>query len=94
MAGGHASPILEPAKHDLDAVSPLVVLDRRLALHPAGDAGAYPFVFQRVPEPFGAIVAIIEQPVHVWQTAVQSPSTGLIANLPGGNEQIERGAFG
>ncbi len=71
-------------------VSALVVLDRRLALLSPGDAGTYPFVFQRASEPIGVITAITEQPVYLWDTTEQSPSSDVITDLPGGNEQVER----
>lgn len=56
----------------------------------AGDAGLYPFVFQRVPEPVGVIATIPEQPVDFWQVAEQSPRADVIADLAGGDEQVER----
>lgn len=64
LAGRNAPPTLEPAEHDFDAlapfVSPLIVLDRRLALLPARDACAYPLVLQRFSEPISVIATIPE----------------------------------
>lgn len=65
-----ASPIFQPAEHDLDTISAhvtaLVVLDGYVALLPTRDAGAYPFVFQRFSEPVSVIATITKQPVAVW----------------------------
>jgi hypothetical protein len=36
------------------------------------------------------VAKIPEQPIHVWYAAEQSPSTNVIADLPGGNEHVER----
>ncbi len=90
VSGRHTSPILEPAEHDLDAIAPfvasLVVFHGRLALLSAGDAGAYPFVFQRVSEPVGVIAPVPEQPFHVWQATQQSPcadTRSSSARVPG-----------
>ncbi len=73
VSGCHAPPVLEPAAHDFDPVAPfvaeLVVLHRIVALFPAWDAGAYPFVFQLFPEPIGFLAAIPEQPFDLWRGA-------------------------
>lgn len=78
---------------NVDAIAPfvasLVVFHGRLALLSAGDAGAYPFVFQRVSEPVGVIAPVPEQPFHVWQATQQSPCADVVADLPGGDEKIE-----
>ena len=34
-----------------------------------------------------------EQPIHVWYAAQQSPSTDVIADLSGSDEQVERATF-
>jgi len=47
-------------------VSAPVVLDRRIALLSAWDAGADPFVFYRVSKPASVLSAISEQPVDIW----------------------------
>lgn len=69
MACRHASPILEPAEHDRDAIAPfvsaLVVFHLHRALLSAPDTGAYPIVCQCVAEPVGVIAAISEQPVDL-----------------------------
>ena len=87
IAGCDAPPILEPAEHDLDAVSlfvsAFVVFDARLALLPAGDARAYPFVLQRFSEPVGVVAAIPKQPVDFWKAAEQRPCPDVIADLSG-----------
>jgi hypothetical protein len=84
----------QPAEHDLDPVAPfvttLVVLNRFLPLLPARDAGAYPFVLQRFPEPISVIATIHEQPIDIRQAVQQCPHTSVIADLTGGNEQVER----
>ena len=83
IAGRYASPILEPAKHDLAPVAspvmPLVIFDRGLGFLSPKDAGAYPPVLQRVSEPVGIIAAISEQPFDVRQAAKRAaadPSIG------------------
>jgi hypothetical protein len=47
----------------------------------AGDASAYPFVLQRVPEPVGVIATILEQPVDLWQAAEQRPRADVVASV-------------
>lgn len=90
-------PVLYPAEHDLDAVAPLVsalvILDRRLALLPAGDAGPYPLVLQRLSQPVSIITAIAKQLPDVWQAAEQRPCADIIAHLSGCDEQIERSSL-
>ena len=90
----HAPPILETAEHDLDPVAPfvaaLVLFYRRLALLSNGYAGAYPLVFRRFSEPVGVGSTIPEQPVHFWQAAQQRPCTDVVADLTGGDEQVQR----
>lgn len=80
-------PVLYPAVHDLDAVAAfvaaLVIFDGDLALFSSGDAGAYPFVFQRFPEPTGIIDAISEQPIDARQAAEQRLRPDVIADLSG-----------
>ena len=87
-------PVLEPAEHDLDAVTPfvaaLVVFDGFLSLLPARDAGAYALVFQRISEPIGIIAAIPEQPLNPRQAAQQGRRADVIADLSGGDEETER----
>ena len=90
-------PVLEPAKHDLYAVallvSALVVFDRCLTLLSTGDAGSYPLVLQRFPEPVGVIAAIPEQPIDLWEAAEQRPRSDVVADLSCGDEQVERAAL-
>lgn len=61
-----APPILEPAEHDLNAISQLVILERRLASPVTGDAGVYSLVLQRLPQPVSVIISIAQQAFHVW----------------------------
>lgn len=68
----------------------LIVFDRGLALLSPGDAGAYPFILQRFSEPIGVIAAIPDQPVDFWEAAEQRPCAGVVANLAGRKEQVER----
>jgi hypothetical protein len=97
VAGCHAPPILQPAEHDFDPVPAfvpaLVILYRFLPLLPARDAGAYPFVFQRFPEPIGVIAAIPEQPIGIRQAAQQCPCPDVIADLTRRDEQVQWPAF-
>ena len=46
------------------------------------DAGAYPFVFQRISEPVGVVVAIPKPPVGLWQAAKQRPCADVVAYCP------------
>ncbi len=68
----------------------LVVFRRFLALFPTGDAGSYPFVFQRFPEPVGVGATAAKQPVDFRQAAQHCPRADLVTDLTGGNEQIKR----
>ena len=87
----------QSAEHDLDPVAPfvatLVAFHRFLALFPARDAGAYPFVFQRFPEPVGIISAVPEPSVDVRQAVEQCPRADVIADLTGGDKEVDRSAF-
>ena len=38
----------------------------------------------------GSIAAICEQPIDIRQTAQQRPCAGIIADLPGGEEEVDR----
>ncbi|CAM3399789.1 hypothetical protein PAAM106076_18700 [Paracoccus aminovorans] len=91
---GHLSPrvaarrqSLSLPEDDLDAVSAfaasLVVLAARLA---AGDAGPYPLVFQRIPEPVGIMAPLGQQSVRLRQAARQRGCAGVVANLVCGHE--------
>lgn len=84
---------LEPSAHDLNAVAPfvapLVVFDGRLALLLTGDAGTYPFDFQRFYEQIRVVASVAEQPFDVWQAAQQRPSSGVIADLSRGDEEAD-----
>ena len=68
----------------------LVIFDGDLALFSTGDAGAYPFVFQRFPEPIGVIAAISEQPIGVRQAAEQRLRPDVTADLSGRDEEVDR----
>ena len=74
-------------------LSARVVSDRLIALRSTGDSGAYLFVFQGFSEPIGIIAAVPKQPVHIWYAAEQSPSTDIIANLSGGDKEVQRPSF-
>jgi hypothetical protein len=91
-------PVLEPSEHDLDPVASfvaaLVMLDGVAARLPAGNAGPYPLVFQRFPEPISVITAVGEQPLRLWQVAQQGRRTGIVADLPCGHEEADRAAIG
>ena len=71
----------------------IVVSDRLIAPRSAGDSGAYLFVFQGFSEPIGIIAAIPRQPVHIWYATEQSPSTDVIADLSGGDKEVQRPSF-
>ncbi len=49
----------------------------------------YPFVFQRFSEPVSVMATISEQPFDVCQAAKQCPCADIIADLSGGDEQID-----
>ena len=84
----------QPSINDLGSVAPfvtsLVVPDCRLSLLPTWDAGAYPFVFQSIPEPVGIIATIPEQPIYLWQAANESTCTDVIADLSGSCKEVQR----
>lgn len=94
VSGCNPTPILDPAEHDFDAVSPfvssLVVSDSLLSLLPARDAGAYPFVFQRFSKPNSVVSAIPQQPIDIWQAAHQCPCADVVADLPGSGREADR----
>jgi len=62
-------------------------------LFPPRDAGAYPFVFQRISEPVGVVTSVSEQPFDLWLTAQQCPCADIVTNLPGGDEEVERSSL-
>ena len=72
------------AEHDLDLlaafVAALVVFDRIVSLFPTRDAVAYPFVFQRFPEPVCVISAVPEQPIDVRQAAQQCLFSDIVVD--------------
>jgi hypothetical protein len=61
VAGFDAAPLPQPAEHDLDAVAAPVVEDG-LSAWPAGDAGAYLFVSQCIPERAGTVTPFGDKP--------------------------------
>lgn len=95
--GRGAPPILDPAKHDLIPVPPLIasliVFDRRLPLLSTGDAGAYALVLQCFSEPVGVKPAIPKQRFDAWQAAEQGPCADIVAHLPRGDEQVDRSSL-
>ena len=63
VSGRKAAPIFQASEHDLDAVAAFVVSNGLLPALPAGDAGHYPFVFQRLSEPVGIIAPVGQHPL-------------------------------
>lgn len=63
---------------------------RQSARFPARDAGAYPLVFQRIPEPVGVIAPVGEHPFRSGQTAQQGCGSGVVADLACGHEELQR----
>jgi len=98
VAGSDAAPVLEPAEHDLDAVAPfvaaLVVVDGLAARLPAWDAGLYPLVFQRFPEPVGIVAPICDQPFGTGQAAQQGGGSRVVADLACGHEELQGPSLG
>lgn len=94
IAGRAAPPILEPAEHYLNLVAPFVsafvVFDGSLALLPARDTRAYPFILQRFSEPVSVMTAIPQQPFDVRRTTEQRPCADVIADLSDRDEQVDR----
>lgn len=90
-------PILEPAKDDPNSAGPFVARFVGFygfrSLFPARDAREYPFVFQGLSEPVGVVSSVPEQPIDIMQVSQQPPWSGVIADLPGSDEQVERAAF-
>src|SRR3546814_2128527 len=70
----------------------LVVSDRFVAGFPTWDAGLDALGFQRIPEPVGAIAAVAEQPLRLWEIVQQRGCTGVVADLPGGHEEAQGAA--
>jgi hypothetical protein len=93
-----ASPVLQPAEHDLDPVASfiaaLVVLDGLVARLPSADAGLYPLVFQRISEPVGIMAPVGQQPLRLWQTTQQGRRIRIVADLACGHEEADRAAIG
>lgn len=73
MAGCDAQPVLEPTRHDLDAVeafAPAFVVSHSFGPGlSAGDALSYALVLKGFSEPIGVIATIPKQPFDVWQAA-------------------------
>jgi hypothetical protein len=69
------------------------MLDGFDARLPAWNAGLYPFVFQRFPEPVSVITAVGQQPIRIWQAAQQGRRAGVVAYLACGHEEAERAAL-
>jgi hypothetical protein len=91
-------PIFQAAAHDLDPVaalgSALVMLGGTTARLPAGDAGLYPFVFQRISGPVGIVAPVSQQPFCLRQAAQQSGCTRAIADLTCGHAETARTPIG
>lgn len=85
----------QPPKHDFNPattiVAALVVLDGLLALFLAGDACAYPFVFQRFSEPTYVIFTSTKQPIYFWQAAEKRLCTDMVTKLV---QRLRTGAEG
>jgi len=98
VAGCDTSPILQSDKHDLDAVAaaiaPFVVADRFAARLPSGDAGAYPPVSQRIPEPVGVKAPVSEHSFSRRQTAQQGSGSGIVAELACVRDELQRPSLG
>jgi hypothetical protein len=95
----HPSPVPEPPKHDLDAVSAfvamLVVFHRFAAGLLAWDARLYPFVFQRISEPIGIVATIRCRAQHPFcrrQAAQQICRANVVADLACGHDEVDRAA--
>ena len=69
------------------------VFDRCLPLLSAWDAGAYPLSLQLFSEPISVVATIPELPIDVWQAAMQVARADVIADLSGGNEQVDRSSL-
>ena len=97
IAGFHTSPILEPAEHNLDPITPFVaafvIFDGGLAFLPTRDSGSYPFVVQGFFEPIGVATSISEQPIDIGQAAQKSLCPDVITHLPSGYKQVQWGAL-
>jgi hypothetical protein len=98
LTGGDPAPVLRAAEHDLDAVavlgSALVMIDGTTARLSAGDAGLYPFVFQRISETVGIVDPVSQQPFCLRQAAQQSGCTRAIADLTCGHAETARTPIG
>ena len=71
IAACDPAPVFQVTKHYLDASAAVIVslvvaygLGTQL---PTGDAGAYPLVFQRIPEPVGFATPVRDHPLGSWQ---------------------------
>ncbi len=61
---------------------------------PAGDAWAYPLVFQCLPEPVGIVTPVGDQPFRCGQAAQQGRRAGVVADLARRHEVPKRAALG
>ena len=95
VAGGDPAPVLEAAKHDLDAaatpVAALVVPDRLVARLAAWDAGLDAFGLECVPEPVGVVAAVPEQPLRLRHVIEQRCRAGVVADVARGHEEAQGG---
>jgi len=98
IAGGDAPPVLQPAEHDFDPVSPLVaalvVTDGVGPGFAARDAGRDALGLQGVPEPVRIIAPITEQPLSSGKTVQEGGGAGVVADLASGHEQADGASVG
>ena len=89
-----SAPVFQSAEHNLDPVAPFVapfvVADGFATRLPPGDARAYPLVFQCFPEPVSVIATVRDHPFGSRQAAQQGGSSGVVAHLACGHEELQR----
>ncbi len=92
----HAAPVLQAAKHDLDAVTPfvppLVVFDGQRSGFAAWNARFDALLLQRISELVRVIAAVGEHPFGLGQIVELGGGTGVIADLASCDEEAQRAA--
>jgi hypothetical protein len=89
-----ASPVLEPAEHDLHgvalAVMPCVISERRLAVPFWRDTWLDPAFGQSCSEPTAIVSSIGDEDFCGWQCRQDEAGALVIVHLPFGQEQDQR----
>jgi hypothetical protein len=86
VAGSDAAEVLEPAEHRLDSpaitIASLVILDRPLAIAPAGDDRDGTLLTERRAQPVGIIAPVSDQALHADQFTYEQVSPLYVGRVP------------